>query len=101
VVFGDKRKSLVALLALDEAAAMEYAHEQNWSHQSFEELSKSSELRKYLKKEIQLRSDHFADYEQVRNFFVLPTELSVDEGELTATMKIKRNVIAKKYKTTI
>ena len=54
-----------------------------------------------MRKEIQARSGQLADYEVVKRFAVLPYELSVDEGELTATLKIKRNVVAVKYKSVI
>lgn len=97
VVFGDKRKTLVALLTLDEQAAMEFAHERGWTFEDFAELSKSAELKRYLMREIDSRSRQLADYERVRNFAILPHELSVEGGELTATMKVKRNVMKQKY----
>lgn len=101
VVFGDKQKALVALLTLDEQAATEYGHEQNWDFNSYAELLKEPKLNQYLRKEIQSRSGQLADYEVVKRFAVLPDELSVDEGELTATLKIKRNVVAAKYKSVV
>ncbi len=101
VVFGDKQKSLVALLTLDEQAVMDFGREQNWEFNSFTELLKQPKLNQFLRKEIQSRSGQLADYEVVKRFAVLPEELSVDEGELTATLKIKRNVISQKYKSVI
>jgi len=97
VVFGDKQKHLVALITLDEVAVTEFAREQNWTFETFADLATSTQISQYLSKELKLRSGQLADYEQVRRFSVLPQDLSVDEGELTATLKIKRNVIAKKY----
>lgn len=101
VVFGDKRKQLVALLTLDEQAAMEMAQEQGWNVADFKALTRSVELHKFLRKEIDARSGDLADYEKVAKFTVLPEDLSVEAGELTATMKIKRNVVAKNYKQLI
>lgn len=101
VVFGDKRKHLVALLTLDEQATVELARERNWRFEAFQDLAASVELKKFLRKEINLRSDQLAEYELVRNFSVLPQDLSVDAGELTATLKIKRNVVATRYKPLI
>jgi long-chain acyl-CoA synthetase len=98
IVFGDKRKTLVALLILEEQPAMEFAREKGWQVDTFEELANLPQLKKYLKAEIADRSYQLADYEQVRNIAILPRELSVESGELTATMKIKRNVLAKEYK---
>lgn len=101
VVAGDKRKHLVALLTLDEQAAIEVAREKNWNFETFQELANSPELKKFLRKEINLRSESLAEYELVRNFSVLQQDLSVEAGELTATLKIKRNVVLAKYKPLI
>ncbi len=97
VVFGDKKKTLVALLTLEESATVEFARERNWPFKDFADLANSAELKKYLKQEINERCRGLADYERVFNFAVLPQELSVENGELTATLKIKRNVLNQKY----
>jgi long-chain acyl-CoA synthetase len=101
IVFGDKRKHLVAIFTMDENATVELARERGWPFESFEQLTQSSDLYRYIKKEINLRSGKLADYEAIRNFIVLKKDLSVDSGELTATLKVKRSVIAKKYANTI
>jgi long-chain acyl-CoA synthetase len=97
VVFGDRRKTLVALLTLDEQAAVEAARDQGWKFDNFKELTALPQMRKHLKTELHEQMSDFADYEQVRNFAVLPQEFSVDEGEMTATMKIRRNVLKERY----
>jgi long-chain acyl-CoA synthetase len=101
VVFGDRQKHLVALLTLDENAVIEFAREQNWTFENYGDLVVNLELVQYITKEFKLRSGQLADYEQVRRFSILAQDLSVDQGELTATLKIKRNVIAKKYESLI
>lgn len=97
VVFGDKKKTLVALLTLEEQPAMEFARDRGWNVNSFEELTSLTAFKRHIKHEIAERSHHLADYEQVRNFAILPHEFSVENGELTATMKIKRNVLKQRY----
>ena len=101
IVFGDKRKTLVSLFTLEEQATMEFAREQNWSFKEFADLIQSEDLTKYLKREIEIKCRPLADHERVRNFSILPTDLSVESGELTATLKIKRNVVRDKYKALI
>lgn len=101
VIFGDKKKTLVALLTLDEQTISEYGRKNGWHFVNFEQLSNLPELKKYLRKEIQNRSGKLADYERVRNFAVLKHDFSIDGGELTASMKIRRNVVRDKYKKTI
>jgi long-chain acyl-CoA synthetase len=97
VVFGDKRKHLVGLITLDENGTVELARERGWQFETFEHLCDSRDLYQHLKKEIDLRSSKLAEYELVRNFSILKQDLSIDSGELTATLKVKRNVVAKKY----
>ncbi|MBX9877119.1 MAG: long-chain fatty acid--CoA ligase [Candidatus Obscuribacterales bacterium] len=101
VIFGDKKKTLVALLTLDEQAISDYGRNNGWHFVNFEQLSNLPELKKYLRKEIQARSNKLADYERVRNFAILKHDFSIDGGELTASMKIRRNVVRDKYKKTI
>ncbi|MDZ4832967.1 MAG: long-chain fatty acid--CoA ligase [Candidatus Melainabacteria bacterium] len=101
VVFGDKQKYLVALLTLDEQIAMDFSRESGWSFETYKELTESKEIQQYLKKEILRRTADLPEYEQVKRFVILPEELSVENGELTATLKIKRNVVAKNYKRLI
>ena len=101
VVFGDKQKALVALITFDELATIEHARDKNWQFNEFSDLANGSELAEYLKKELRLRSGQLADYEQIKKFKILSQDLSVEAGELTATLKVKRNAIAKKYVETI
>lgn len=101
VVFGDKRKTLVALLTLDEHAATEFAREHGWTCDDFATLAQCPQLLHYIRAEIDDRSHGLADYERVRKFAILPQDLSVENGELTATLKVKRNVVAENYKDLI
>lgn len=101
VVFGDKRKQLVALIVLDEQALTQHASDEGWNFNSYSDLVEMPEVTNMLKKEIAERSKSLADYEKVSNFHVLANDLSVEAGELTATLKIKRNVVAQNYKAII
>lgn len=101
VVFGDRKKSLVALLTLDKQQIIELAREKNWKFDDYEDLIRLSQLKQHLRKEIAAGSNFTADYEQIRQFTILPEDLCVEAGELTATLKVKRNVIAKKYERLI
>ncbi len=101
VVLGDKQKALVALVTFDEHATIEHARDKNWQFNEFSDLANGSDLADYLKKELRLRSGQLADYEQIKKFRILSQDLSVEAGELTATLKVKRNAIAKKYAQTI
>ncbi len=101
VVFGDKMKHLVAILTLDEQQAKEVSQGKGWTYSKYEDLVQSKDLAVYLREQISVKSKDLADYERVRNFAVLPNELSIEAGELTASLKVKRAVISKKYKEII
>jgi len=91
VVIGDRRKFLSALLTVDEAEAQKWASENNASVDS---LSTNDDFYAQLNEKIQSEvNSRFAKVEHIRKFKVLPRELSIDEGELTPTLKIKRRVI--------
>lgn len=97
VVFGDKRKHLIALFTLDQPGIIELAQERGWDCNDFKEAASSTHLHRYLKDEIHKRSHELAEYEMVRNFAVLPEDLVIENGELTATLKVKRNVVAQRF----
>ena len=101
IVFGDKKKSLVALLTLDEQAITDFANERNWNFKDFSDLVTNQQLTKHLKQEIHKACSSLADHERIFNFSILPQELSVESGELTATLKVKRNVLKVKHKELI
>jgi len=101
IVFGDRNKHLVALLTLDEQKATELAREHGWQFEKYADLVSSRQLYQYLKKEISKKQEQLAEYEHIKHFTILDRDLTVDSGELTATLKIKRNVIAQKFAKTI
>jgi long-chain acyl-CoA synthetase len=101
IVFGDKRKHLVALLTIHEHAATELASDKGWNFENFEDLVTSKQLYQHIRKELNLKQHLLADYERVRRFAILPHDLSIESGELTASMKVKRNIVAQKFAETI
>ena len=62
-----------------------------------EEIVASPEARKLFKAEIEKHAGELADFEKVKRFALLDHQLSVDGGELTPTLKVKRKVVSEKY----
>ena len=60
-------------------------------------MLKTREVQQLIQREIRERLTDFADFEQVRRFALLEKEFSQEEDEMTPTLKLKRNVIIKKY----
>ncbi len=96
VVIGDRRPYLVALVTLDPEEAEKFAAEHRLPGDP-EALAESPEVRAVIQAHLDKVNRKFARVEQVKKFAILPRDLSQEGGELTPTMKVKRNVVAEKY----
>ena len=99
VVVGDRQPYLCAILALEEEALPDLCREAGVPVGPLAELAKNEQVRAFLADRIESDCNaKVARYQTIKKFEVLPHMLSVDGGELTPTMKVKRNVINDKYK---
>ena len=97
VLIGDKQNVVTALVLPNKAKLTEWAKASNLTFDSEEALLKLPEARKKIRQEIDAQSGALADYEKVKKFTLLPVTFSVESGELTPTLKIKRKVVLQKY----
>jgi long-chain acyl-CoA synthetase len=95
-VIGDRRPYLVALITLDMEECAKLCEEKGWPADPAE-LRKNPEMRAILQKHLDEINEKFARVEQVKKFEILPHDLSQETGELTPTLKVKRNVVADKF----
>jgi long-chain acyl-CoA synthetase len=100
VVIGDRRPYLVALITLDPEECVKLAEEKGWPSDPAE-LAKHDGMRKLLQEHLDQVNEKFARVEQVKKFEILPHDLSQEGGELTPTLKVKRNVVAEKYENEV
>src|SRR3954452_1619537 len=96
VVIGDRRPYLVALVTLDPEEAATFASEHDLPNDP-EALAANAEVRAAIDEHLEKVNAKFARVEQVKKIVILPHDLSQEGGELTPTMKVKRNVVADKY----
>jgi long-chain acyl-CoA synthetase len=96
VVIGDRRPYLVALITLDMEECAKLAEEKGWPTDPAE-LAHVDGMRQMIQEHLDKVNEKFARVEQVKKFEILPHDLSQETGELTPTMKVKRNVVAEKY----
>jgi len=96
VVIGDRRPYLVALVTLDPEEAAKFADENGLSNEP-SALANDEKVRAAIQAHIDQVNAKFARVEQVKRFRILPEDLSQQGGELTPTLKVKRNVVAEKY----
>jgi long-chain acyl-CoA synthetase len=99
VVVGDRQPYLCAILALEEEALPDLCRAAGVPVAPLGEIAKNAKVRAFLADRVESDCNaKVARYQTIKKFEVLPHMLSVDGGELTPTMKVKRNVINEKYK---
>ncbi|HEX6587054.1 MAG TPA: long-chain fatty acid--CoA ligase [Solirubrobacterales bacterium] len=96
VVIGDRRPYLIALITLDMEECAKLALEKGWPSDPAE-LARHEGIRALIQEHIDKINENFARVEQVKKFEILPHDLTQETGELTPTLKVKRNVVAEKY----
>jgi long-chain acyl-CoA synthetase len=97
VLIGDRQNIVTALVVPAFEAVKKWSREHNLGVTEPAELVQHPEVRKLIKTEIDRHSTAFADFERVRRFTLLDREFSMENGEVTPTLKLKRRVIAEHY----
>jgi long-chain acyl-CoA synthetase len=101
VVIGDKRKYLTAIIMIDQDNVEKYAQDNDVPFGNYASLTHSAEVQALIQAEIDRVNGKFARVEQIKKFFLLDTQLSAEDEELTPTMKLKRKLVEKKYQPQI
>lgn len=96
-VIADQRKFVSALIIPDYALLEEYAAKHNITYNSREELCSNAEIHEMMAERIETLQQQFASYEKIKRFTLLPQHFTMERGELTNTLKIRRKVLAKNY----
>jgi long-chain acyl-CoA synthetase len=96
MVHGDKRKFLSALVTLNEENARK--HLQDLGRPATGPLHESPEIRARIQKAIDTLNSRQASYSAIKRFAIMPKDFTIDSGELTPTLKVKRKLLTQKYK---
>ncbi|HEY5045581.1 MAG TPA: AMP-dependent synthetase/ligase [Solirubrobacteraceae bacterium] len=96
VMHGDQRPYPVVLITLDEEEIPAYASEHDLPS-DIPALARSEEVRALIQQEVDRANEKYAQVEQVKKFAILDHDLSQATGELTPTLKVKRNVVNEQY----
>jgi long-chain acyl-CoA synthetase len=97
VLIGDRRMFLSALIVPDFEALKEYADSHNIPYADEKDLAKNDDIYKLLEKDMVQFQKKLANYERVRKFVLLDNPFTIDTGEITPSLKIKRKVVENKY----
>ena len=101
VVIGDRRKFLSALIAIDFDVVSSWAQAKRIGHTTYRDLTEKEEVRKLIDRVVKETNEKLASVEQIRKFAFFPKELDEDDGELTATQKVKRTAIEARFRDLI
>ena len=97
VVIGDKRPYLTVIVMIDQENVEKYAQDHDVPFSNYASLTRSPEVQALIQGEIDRVNRKFARVEQIKKFFLLDTQLSAEDEELTPTMKLKRKLVQQKY----
>lgn len=99
VLYGDQKPFASALITLNQDYVMQYAQSNKIIFSDYAELIKNSEIQKIVADTIEQLNAQLARYETIKRYLVLPREFTVEDGELTPSMKVKRKFLTQKYQT--
>ena len=97
VVIGDRRPYLIALITLDPEEAGALAEQVGAEDASLPALAQNEAVRAEVQKAVDEVNSHVGPVEQIKRFEILDHDLSQETGELTPTLKVKRNVVHEKF----
>ena len=97
IVVGDGRKYLSALIQLELDNVSDWAQENRIAYTTYKSLAENTEVKKLIQGEVDGVNEQLARVEKIRKFTILTKELDQDDDEVTATMKVRRSAVEKKF----
>jgi long-chain acyl-CoA synthetase len=97
VVYGEDRKFVSAIVTLDADAIKDWAKSNGLGDASYAEIASADATKTMVQGYLDELNGKLNHWEQIKKFVILDHDLSVDEGELTPSLKLKRKVVAQKY----
>jgi len=97
IVHGDRRNFCSALLTVDEEAILKWAGAHGLAGKSYQEIVMAGETRTLLQGYVDQVNRELSKWETIKKFAILPHDLTIEAGELTPSLKVKRKAVEKKY----
>ena len=96
-LIAEGRQFVSALIVPNFEFLTEFLKKNNIPFTNWNDVVKNEKVNHFYKEKIQELQSHLSDYEKVKKFALLPAEFEISTGEITPTLKVKRNVVMKKY----
>lgn len=100
-VIADRKVFVSALIEPNKKAVLEYAGKHNIRFESYESLLSRKEIKDFFSGRIRSRTSDLAHHEKIKAFALMSEPFSIEKGELTASLKLKRKVITERYQDLI
>jgi long-chain acyl-CoA synthetase len=97
VVIGDRRKYLTALIGIEPDTVGDWATRRRVTFTTYRDLTERPEVHELVQEVVDAVNHELAQVETLKSFALIPKELDQEEGELTATQKVKRAAIAREF----
>lgn len=101
VVLGDRRKFISALVVPDFEKLEQFAKTSNISYGSHKELVSNEKIIRFMEEEIDRYTPNLASYEKIKKIILLDRDFEIEKGEMTPSLKVKRNIVEKMYRDQI
>jgi long-chain acyl-CoA synthetase len=101
MVVGDRRKYLVALIGIEADTVSDWAARQGLAFTTYGDLSRKPEVRELIGQWVEEVNQDFAQVETIKRFALIEKELDHEDGELTATLKVKRRALERQFEKQI
>jgi len=100
-IHGDRRKYIVALVTLNYDATEKFAEEHDLSYKDRESLAENPKIKELIRRAIADANSQLASFESIKNFAIVPMDFTIESGELTPSLKVKRKVVDANYRVLI
>ena len=101
VLVGNKRKFPAAIVVPDFEKLVPWCKEQSIDASDRDSMSSHPDVIAFIEKQVQSMTSHLAQFEKIKKIALVATEFTLEGGELTPTLKVKRKVIEARYKDVI
>ncbi len=97
IIYGEGKPYCVALVSLDAEAIREWADRNGMEGKSFEEVARDEKTREMVEGYVETLNKHLNRWEQVKRFAIIDRELTVEAGDLTPSLKLKRKAVVENF----
>lgn len=98
IAYGDRRKYITGLITLNQDGLKTFADSKSLSYKEIKELFQHPTVRKEIERVVHEKNQNLARFQRIKKFVIIEKDLTIEDNELTPTLKVKRKVVTEKYK---